>query len=107
MIETARSIFCLPEIADAAGSTRLAAFVMGTNDLCKDINARLVAGRAALMPQICLAVTAAKMAGLTIIDGVYNDLQDYTGLDAECRQGLECGFDGKTLIHPGQYRDRQ
>lgn len=102
MIETARSIFNLPDIADAARDTRLSAFVIGTNDLCKETHARLVAGRAALAPQLCLAVTAAKMAGLTIIDGVYNDLQNPPGLEAECRQALEFGFDGKTLIHPGQ-----
>ncbi len=102
MIETARSIFNLSAIADTARETRLAAFVMGTNDLCKETNARLVAGRAALAPQLCLAVTAAKMAGLTIVDGVYNDLQNAPGLEAECRQALEFGFDGKTLIHPGQ-----
>ncbi|MBB4642195.1 citrate lyase subunit beta/citryl-CoA lyase [Rhizorhapis suberifaciens] len=102
MIETARSIFNLRDISDAAQETRLAAFVMGTNDLCKETNARLVAGRAALAPQLCLAVTAAKMAGLTIIDGVYNDLENAPGLEAECRQALEFGFDGKTLIHPGQ-----
>ncbi|AUW58980.1 CoA ester lyase [Sphingobium sp. SCG-1] len=102
MIETARSIFTLPAIADAAQETRLAAFVMGTNDLCKETNARLVAGRAALVPQLCMAVTAAKMAGLAIIDGVYNELQNAAGLEAECRQALEFGFDGKTLIHPNQ-----
>ncbi|WP_340268023.1 HpcH/HpaI aldolase/citrate lyase family protein [Sphingobium mellinum] len=102
MIETARSIFNLADIADTAQGTRLAAFVMGTNDLCKETNARLVAGRASLVPQLSLAVTAAKMAGLTIIDGVYNDLQNISGLEAECRQALEFGFDGKTLIHPGQ-----
>lgn len=102
MVETARSIFNLPDIADTARETRLATFVMGTNDLCKETNARLVAGRAALVPQLCLAVTAAKMAGLTIIDGVYNELQNASGFEAECRQALEFGFDGKTLIHPGQ-----
>ena len=72
MIETARSIFALEAIADVAPNTRLAGFVMGTNDLCKEINSRLMPGRAALLPQICLAATAAKMAGLMIIDGVYN-----------------------------------
>lgn len=102
MIETARSIFALEAIADVAPNTRLAGFVMGTNDLCKEINSRLMPGRAALLPQICLAATAAKMAGLMIIDGVYNDLQDDAGFERECMQGLEFGLDGKTLIHPRQ-----
>lgn len=102
MIETGRAIFRLEEIADSAEGTRLAAFVMGTNDICKETNARMTNARAALVPQLSLAVSAARMAGLTIMDGVYNDLQDAEGLAAECRQGLELGFDGKTLIHPGQ-----
>ena len=102
MIETARSIFNLREIASTASATRLAAFVLGTNDLCKETNARLTSGRAAVLPQLALAVTAARMAGLAVIDGVYNDLEDDAGLEAECNQALEYGFDGKTLIHPGQ-----
>jgi citrate lyase subunit beta/citryl-CoA lyase len=102
MIETARSIFNLPEIADAASETRLSTFVMGTNDLCKEMNARLTSGRAAMLPQLALAVTAASIANLSIIDGVYNDIEDIVGFAAECRQSLEFGFDGKTLIHPAQ-----
>ncbi|WP_189622552.1 HpcH/HpaI aldolase/citrate lyase family protein [Novosphingobium colocasiae] len=102
MIETARSIFNLAEIADVASETRLAAFVLGTNDLCKETNARLVPGRAAVMPLIALAVTAGKMANLAVIDGVYNSIEDTAGFEAECHQGLEYGCDGKTLIHPGQ-----
>jgi len=102
MIETARSIFRIEEIADAASNTRLAAFVMGTNDICKETNARMTNGRAALLPQLSLSVSAARMAGLAIMDGVYNDLQDAAGLEEECCQGLEFGFDGKTLIHPSQ-----
>ncbi|MDP3675302.1 MAG: CoA ester lyase [Novosphingobium sp.] len=102
MIETARSLFNLADIADAAAATRLAAFVMGTNDLAKETGARLMPGRAAFAPQLSLAVAAAKMAGLSILDGVYNDLGDAAGFAAECRQALEFGFDGKTLIHPNQ-----
>lgn len=102
MIETARSIFNLAEIADVASETRLAAFILGTNDLCKETNARLAPGRAAVLPLLALAVAAGKMTNLAVIDGVYNNLEDATGFEAECYQGLEYGFDGKTLIHPGQ-----
>lgn len=102
MIETARSIFNLADIADASAVTRLSAFVMGTNDLAKETGARLVAGRAAFIPALSLAVTAAKMTGLAILDGVYNDLSNAAGLAEECGQALEFGFDGKTLIHPNQ-----
>lgn len=102
MIETPRAILNLAEIAAAAKGTRLAVFVMGLNDLAKETRARAGANRAAFVAPLSLAVTAARAEGLTAIDGVYNDIADAAGFEAECRQGLEFGFDGKTLIHPSQ-----
>jgi citrate lyase subunit beta / citryl-CoA lyase len=102
MIETPRAILNLAEIAAAANGTRLAVFVMGLNDLAKETRARAGANRAAFFAAMSLAVTAARAEGLTVIDGVYNDIADAAGFEAECRQGLEFGFDGKTLIHPSQ-----
>ena len=102
MIETPRAILNLAEIAAAATSTRLTAFVMGLNDLAKETRARASAGRAAFYAPLSLAVLAARGGGLSVIDGVYNDIADAAGFEAECRQGLEFGFDGKTLIHPSQ-----
>jgi citrate lyase subunit beta/citryl-CoA lyase len=102
MIETPRAILHLAEIAAAAKGARLAVFVMGLNDLAKETRARAGANRAAFFAAMSLAVTAARAEGLTVIDGVYNDIADVTGFEAECRQGLEFGFDGKTLIHPSQ-----
>ncbi|MEZ6023387.1 MAG: CoA ester lyase [Hyphomonadaceae bacterium] len=102
MIETPRAILNLAEIADAAKGTRLSAFVMGLNDLAKETRARASSGRAAFHAAMALTVTAARAAGLSAIDGVYNDIADAEGFEAECRQGLEFGFDGKTLIHPSQ-----
>jgi len=102
MIETPRAILNLAEIAAAAKGTRLAVFVLGLNDLAKETRARAGATRAAFYAPLSLAVTAARAEGLTAIDGVYNDIADTTGFEAECRQGLEFGFDGKTLIHPSQ-----
>lgn len=102
MIETPRAILNLAEIAAAASGTRLSVFVMGLNDLAKETRARAGASRAAFFAPMSLAVTAARAGGLTVIDGVYNDIADASGFEAECRQGLEFGFDGKTLIHPSQ-----
>jgi len=102
MIETPRAILNLAEIAAAARGTRLSCFVMGLNDLAKETRARTGADRAAFHAALSLAVTAARAEGLTAIDGVYNDIADSAGFEAECRQGLEFGFDGKTLIHPSQ-----
>jgi citrate lyase subunit beta/citryl-CoA lyase len=102
MIETPRAILNLAEIAVAAKGTRLSVFVMGLNDLAKETRARADAHRAAFFAPMSLAVTAARAEGITVIDGVYNDIADTAGFEAECRQGLEFGFDGKTLIHPSQ-----
>jgi citrate lyase subunit beta / citryl-CoA lyase len=102
MIETPRAIFNLAEIAAAARGTRLSCFVMGLNDLAKETRARAGATRAPFHAAMSLSVSAARLEGLTAIDGVYNDISDAAGFEAECRQGLEFGFDGKTLIHPSQ-----
>jgi citrate lyase subunit beta/citryl-CoA lyase len=102
MIETPRAILNLAEIAAVAKDTRLSVFVLGLNDLAKETRARAGANRAAFYAPLSLAVTAARAEGITAIDGVYNDIADSAGFEAECRQGLEFGFDGKTLIHPSQ-----
>ena len=104
MIETPLAIFNILSIAQAASDseTRLSGFVMGTNDLAKDTRARLVPGRAPMLPWLTLCVAAARIHGIEILDGVYNDIGNAQGFAAECAQGLELGFDGKTLIHPSQ-----
>ncbi len=102
MIETPRAILNIADIAGAARATRLASFVMGTNDLAKEMRARPGPDRTPFYAALALAVSAARTEGLTAIDGVYNDIANAAGFEAECRQGLEFGFDGKTLIHPSQ-----
>ena len=100
MVETPRAVLDVGEIASA--SPRLAVLVVGTNDLLKELGARHVPGRAPLLTALSLALLAARRAGVAILDGVWNDVQDLEGFAAECRQGRDLGFDGKTLIHPGQ-----
>ena len=104
MMETPLAMLNVGEIADAAldSETRLAGFVMGTNDLAKDTRARIVPGRAPMLPWLMTCVAAARAYGLDILDGVYNDLGNAEGFAAECRQARDLGFDGKTLIHPRQ-----
>lgn len=104
MIETPLAILRCEEIARAARDvdTRLACFVMGTNDLAKETRARQVPGRAPMLPWLATAIAAARAHDLDILDGVYNGLKDEAGLRAECEQGRDLGFDGKTLIHPNQ-----
>lgn len=104
MIETPLAIFNILEIAAAArdSETRLAGFVMGTNDLAKDTRARLVPGRTPMLAWLSMCVAAARIHGIDILDGVYNDIGNADGFAKECTQGVELGFDGKTLIHPSQ-----
>ncbi len=104
MIETPLAIFHILSIAAEArdSESRLAGFIMGTNDLAKDTRARLVPGRAPMLGWLSMCVAAARIHGIDILDGVYNDLSNAEGFAAECKQGVELGFDGKTLIHPNQ-----
>ena len=102
MVETLEAIFNVQHLAARAADTPLTAFVMGTNDLAKEMRAALVAGRAPMLTSLTLALLAARQYGLAVLDGVFNDIADADGFAAECRQGADMGFDGKTLIHPSQ-----
>ena len=104
MIETPLAIFNILSIAAQAkdSETRLSGFVLGTNDLAKDTRARLVPGRAPMLPWLMTCLAAARIYGIDVLDGVYNDLGNAEGFVAECQQGVDLGFDGKTLIHPNQ-----
>lgn len=98
MIETCASLFRLEQIA-AAGP---ACLVMGTNDLAKEMRAPLTRKRTVFHPALAMTVAAARSAGIAVLDGVCNEIEDQPILDEACRQGVEFGFDGKTLIHPAQ-----
>ena len=100
MVET--PIGMLNALSIAQASPRLTGFVMGTNDLVKELYAEHVPGRQPVLAGLGLALLAARAAGIVIIDGVYNDVKNLDGFLAECEQGRQLGFDGKTLIHPGQ-----
>jgi citrate lyase subunit beta / citryl-CoA lyase len=104
MMETPLAMLNVGAIAAAAldSETRLAGFVMGTNDLAKDTRARIVPGRAPMLPWLMNCVAAARAYGLDILDGVYNDIGNAEGFAEECQQARDLGFDGKTLIHPRQ-----
>jgi citrate lyase subunit beta/citryl-CoA lyase len=104
MMETPLAMLNAREIAAAArdDGSRLAGFVMGTNDLAKDTRARLLPGRAPMLPWLMTCIAAARAYGIDIVDGVYNELGNAGGFAAECRQARDLGFDGKTLIHPQQ-----
>ncbi len=102
MIEMPKAILNIQEIAEAVGRTRLTGFVMGTNDLAKEQRAQMTPDRIAFQYALGASVAAARAYDLAILDGVFNDISNTDGLEAECRQGRAMGFDGKTLIHPSQ-----
>jgi len=99
MIETPRGVLAAAEIAAAP---RVAALVMGTSDLTKDLRARDMPDRLPLLTSLQLVLLAARAHGLAALDGVHLDLADDSGFAAACVQGRALGFDGKTLIHPKQ-----
>jgi citrate lyase subunit beta / citryl-CoA lyase len=104
MMETPLAMLNARDIAAAASDveTRLAGFVMGTNDLAKDTRAKITPGRAPMLPWLMSCIAAARAFGIDILDGVYNDLGNAEGFAQECAQARDMGFDGKTLIHPNQ-----
>jgi citrate lyase subunit beta / citryl-CoA lyase len=100
MIETPLGVLAAREIA--AASPKLAALVLGTSDLTKELHAVSTRDRLPLITSLGLVMLAARAFGLAILDGVHLDLSDEEGFALSCRQGRELGFDGKTLIHPTQ-----
>ena len=106
MIETPRAILDIEKIASAAddSASRLEVLVLGPNDIAKSTRARLTPGRPALVSWLSAGVLAARVHGIEIIDGIYNDFNDEAGLRREAEQGRDLGMDGKMLIHPSQIR---
>jgi citrate lyase subunit beta / citryl-CoA lyase len=104
MIETARGVLDADELAAASRDpkTRLAGFVFGPNDISRETRIKMQPGRAAMMAMITHCILVARAHGLEILDGPYSDISNVDGFALECAQARDLGFDGKTLIHPGQ-----
>jgi citrate lyase subunit beta / citryl-CoA lyase len=98
MIETPLGVLRAGEIGGA--SSRLEGLVAGSNDLTNELRARHTRDRAPLLTSLSLIVLAARAHGLAAIDGVHPYFDDAEGFEASCRQGVELGFDGKSLVHP-------
>ena len=99
MVETPTAVF---DVRAISAHPRVNVLVMGTNDLAKELRAAQIPGRAPLLPHLATALLGAREAGVSILDGVFNDVKDPDGFRAECIVGAQMGFDGKTLIHPSQ-----
>jgi citrate lyase subunit beta / citryl-CoA lyase len=104
MIETARAVLHAEELAAASRDVapRLAGFVFGPNDISRETRIRMQPGRAIMLPMITHCILATRAYGLEILDGPYSDFSNIDGFNQECTQARDLGFDGKTLIHPGQ-----
>lgn len=104
MIETPLAILNIQSIAAKAKEprSRMTVWVMGTNDIAKELRAAHTADRLPMLASLGLAIVAARAYGLVALDGVYNDIKNEAGFAAVCEQGRDMGFDGKTLIHPSQ-----
>jgi citrate lyase subunit beta/citryl-CoA lyase len=104
MIETARAVLHAEELAAASRDVapRLSGFVFGPNDISRETRIRMQPGRAIMLPMITHCILATRAYGLEILDGPYSDFSNIDGFNQECAQARDLGFDGKTLIHPGQ-----
>ena len=104
MIETARAVLHAEKLAAASRNVepRLSGFVFGPNDISRETRIRMLPGRATMLPMITHCILASRAYGLEILDGPYSDFSNVNGFAQECTQARDLGFDGKTLIHPGQ-----
>lgn len=102
MLETCAAFLDLSALAREGSAVGLSTFVLGTNDLALEMRCTLDAERTAMLPLLTQSVVAARAYGLSVLDGVFNDIGDEDGLVRQCRQGAMLGFDGKTVIHPRQ-----
>jgi citrate lyase subunit beta/citryl-CoA lyase len=104
MIEIAHAVLRAEELAAASQNSemRLAGFMFGPNDISRETRIRMLPGRAAMIPMITHCILATRAWGLEILDGPYSDIGNFNGFGQECTQARDLGFDGKTLIHPGQ-----
>jgi citrate lyase subunit beta / citryl-CoA lyase len=102
MIETCQAMLGLDALGAASRAAGTEVWVIGSNDLAKEMRCALTTERTPLLPALSMSVMAARVHGLAILDGVFNDIADTAGLEAQCAQGLAFGFDGKSLIHPSQ-----
>jgi citrate lyase subunit beta/citryl-CoA lyase len=102
MIESCAGVLRLPDIAASARTTSLGALMVGANDLAAEMRCRLTTGREALVGALSQTVIAARAHGISPLDSTFVDLRDADGFEAQCRQGSDLGFDGKSLIHPSQ-----
>ncbi|WP_062219938.1 HpcH/HpaI aldolase/citrate lyase family protein [Aureimonas sp. D3] len=102
MVETPRGVLHAPDIAEARLRHRLGALAIGPNDLVSAADLQLSPGRPELMPWLGPVLVAGKAAGIPVLDGVWSDLTDIGGFEAECAQARRMGFAGKTLVHPAQ-----
>jgi citrate lyase subunit beta/citryl-CoA lyase len=100
MAETPRGVLAIDEIAGS--HSRLEAIVMGTSDLAKELRVPHTPDRLGLQASLSQCVLAARAHGLDVLDGVHLNLDDEAGFEQACEQGVQLGFDGKTLIHPKQ-----
>ena len=99
MMETPLAVI---NAAGIAAHPAVEGFVLGTNDLAKDLGTRKAPRREPLLYALQACLMAARAHGVIALDGVYNAFKDDEGLAEECEQGRDMGYDGKTLIHPAQ-----
>eukprot|EP00439_Symbiodinium_sp_Y106_P087951 s1_g487.t1 len=102
MMETPLAMLQAQAIAATAPDTRMTTWVMGTNDIAKELRCAHTPDRLPMVTSLGLCMLAARAYGITLLDGVYNDIKDEAGFAAVCEQGRDLGLDGKTLIHPSQ-----
>jgi citrate lyase subunit beta / citryl-CoA lyase len=101
-IESPRGLLNAHSIATA--SPRVTGLLFGAEDLGKELGLpfRREAEASELLFQRSTLVVAAAAANIQVVDGVWPDLLDADGLKRYALQSRRLGFNGMSLIHPGQ-----
>ncbi|GGJ05874.1 CoA ester lyase [Halobellus salinus] len=99
LIETARGVVAVEEIAAAPGVDAVA---YGDQDFTADIGATVTDDKTESLYARQRTVVAAAAAGVDAVDTVWTDIGDLEGLREQAAFAVDIGFDGKLAIHPDQ-----
>jgi len=100
MIESPIAVLNAKEIA--AASDRIICIMIATSDLTSQLHARVTHEQSAILTALSLVILAARAYGRCVVDGITSDFKNVHAFEYACRLGRDMGFDGKTLVHPGQ-----
>lgn len=102
LIESADAVLHAEQIARS--TPRMGGLIFGLVDFAGDIGAQELGSEQFFYYNYAKAkcITAARAAGITVVDGVTLAIRDADACQRDAQMGARMGFDGKWAIHPDQ-----